>query len=218
MTRPLRALALLPLLCLTACDDLQVGGSLGRGEFDYVCGNPGDASCDGVDAIVGFTFDREVQPVVVDGTFGLVFEGEEDDYEIIPAAPNLVRTTAGFFAFVEPGITDFLAIDNDGRVADFAPMSAAEMDQLALFYDGQPLQSVALRRFQEEIIAAAPLSQGTVLGGGLQYTWSIDGAGVDILGAGSGNIISVEVTDTDAYAVVTASARGFEASILIVAE
>jgi len=204
-------------LTTAACDDLQVEGSLGRGEFDYLCGNPGDATCDGASAIVGITFDREVNPVVVEGTFGLAFEGDEESYDILPAAPNLVRQTAGFFAFVEPGITDFLAVDEDGKVADFAPMTAANMDALAIFYGGQQQQSVALRRFQEELIAAAPLSQGTVLGGGLDFNWQVQGTGVDVR-AGSGNVIAVEVRDSSAMAIVTATARGFQASITITAQ
>ena len=205
-------LAALGLLLLPGCDELDLQGELGNGEFNYQCGGPGDAACDGTHSILGFDLDREVLPVAVGGSFGLAFDDE--DASIVPASGAMVSGSGGgSLRYLAAGTVDFLAINKEGEVVDFTPLSAKEPTALHLYVDATSVGTISHQPYEEFEIAAAPVAGSEVLGGGFGYTWTVQGTGVTLKDGGSDNVAIVELTSSPSGSSLTATAAGFSATV-----
>jgi hypothetical protein len=194
-------LALLALLA-TGCDELDREGKLENGEFEYECGEPGDAACDGAETILGVDFDRDILPIAVDGTFNLRFD--EGDTTIQPAAPDFVASEGGQVRILTATTMDFLAVDPDGVVRDFVDIGSVEPTGLQIFYDGEPVANITDPLGTIEL-AAAPMAGSEVLGGGFSYSWSYTGS-VSLYGQDDGD----NVVEASAYGAgtVTVTSNG----------
>ena len=205
-------------LASTACDELDAKGLLGNGELEYQCGNLGDAACDGAGAVQGFDLDRDVLPIEVGRPFGLIYDGD-DEAVITPASSQLVSVTSEGFEFDQVGTVDFIALNKEGELLDFAPLSSRTADRIAIFEGGDEVTSVSLRRFRDHEIAAAPLDGNDVLGGGRSYQWTMTGDGVDLFNASDDdNVVVVEIRESDANATLSVTSDDFSASVTITAD
>src|SRR5262249_52728226 len=108
--------------CGTGCDELDKNGRLGNGEFQYECVGPGDAACNGTEAILGFDLDRDVLPIAVGGRFHLKFDSNataSSAATLVSVAPDLVHAEGDDFAFTQAATVDFLAKNDEHEVVDF---------------------------------------------------------------------------------------------------
>ncbi len=156
------------LSTLIGCDELDLNGRLGNGEFEYQCIGPGDASCYGTRTILGFDLDRDILPVAVGADFGLTFDSDKEA-SLAATAPTLVSESSGVFSFEEAATVDFYALSKEGKLLDFAPLSSQTATRIAIFEDADEVQAFSARRQYDVEVAAAPMNGNTVLSGGRSY-------------------------------------------------
>lgn len=164
------------LLGLLACSESRyVSGVLGNGEFRYICGVPADANCHGRDEL----FDDEddegaLQPIAINAGFNLTWD-DDDLVEVQPVVSDVASQNDTALWFTADSDVDFLAINEDGEVIDFLGMSGRTPVGLAIFDAGEQITRVDFDVFSFEIAAAPVSSDGSILGGGLSYTWTSTG-------------------------------------------
>ena len=204
------------LLGGTGCDELDLEGRLGNGEFQYLCGN-GDASCNGTETILGFDLDRDILTIAVGGHFGFEFD-DDDATAIVPASSDLVASGGSTYRFTGAGTVDFLAKNDEGRVIDFAPLTSAAPTHLQFFYDGDPVNSLSLERYRDHEIAVAPVTSydDNPLGGGFTYHWNATGD-LNMPTAGDDNTVVVRLSSAST-GTITVSTGSMSATINVVAQ
>jgi len=205
------AITAVTALAATGCDELDLQGQLGNGEFQYQCGGPGDAACDGTYTILGFDLDRDVLPVAVGANFGMSFDDE--DATVVPASEAMVSVNGTTLRYQTAAAVDFLAMSKKGEVIDFAPLTGEEPTALHIYYDGTAVSSISESAYRDIEIAAAPVAGGQVLGGGLTYSWTVQGDNVTLVDGGSDNVAIVNLSSSGAGGSVTATAAGMSATV-----
>ncbi|MEM9693273.1 MAG: hypothetical protein AAGA56_12060 [Myxococcota bacterium] len=197
------------------CDDLQVDGRLGRGEFNYLCGEPGDATCDGTDVFSSFDLDgdREIRTLVVGGTFGLEYD-DDAAVRVVPLGRDALAFDNGTLSFLSATTVEFMALNGENEVLDFVDLSARDMDGVTVYYDGRAVTDVNLEANRDHTLAAAPTAGGDILGGGLDYQWVLSGSGIRSNSLGSSNFVTLRV-DFGATGELTAIANGFTTTVRI---
>lgn len=166
-------LALCVTPALVACDsedDGSLPGDLGNNHFFYECASIDDPQCR--EELTEFP-----EKLAVGARFDLHAKEDNGSSLFVEAAsPVIVTPSTGEFEFAQAGFSAFLAFDDDGKLADFAHVRAADVASLGLEDAfGRSVNQVLLGRGQKTTITVVPRdAEGDMLAGTLTYRWLTD--------------------------------------------
>lgn len=169
---------LLPLTCLlsssfVACDDdvdsAALPGELGSNQFFYGCSSLDDVQCR--EELTSFP-----DFVAVGARFELNASRDLGSSLFIkPASPSLVSAAVGEFEFLEPGISAFLALDDNEELKDFIHLEAVPVDEIQVEGSfGQRVSEVTLEAGRELTLVAVPMGDDEELAGSLSFRWETE--------------------------------------------
>lgn len=161
-------------------------GELGDGTFDYRCANSGDLKCSEADEIDEFELGYDLgsssalpAAVAVGATFGIRYAGSvRDDGDGVLVTVDAVSAAdkrgPNVYAIEQPAEAAFVASDNEGKVVDFAVITALEATEIRVWHDQDELRELRLSVGDSLELTVAPRSDdGTFLAGALPYSWQI---------------------------------------------
>ncbi len=203
MLRILR-LASLGLVLTSGCSGWGTDGTpgeLGKGAFTYACSGDGDPVCRSSTAFDAWAVDfgpkGDFPAAVATGAhfgisyYGDVYQGlERLTLSVRPAAEDLV-TAKGNLLVKQPGAYAFLARTTTGVTADFMHLEAVQPHALEIWSRGMRAASLSVGvGWSVDVGVLAIAADGTVLGGALDWSWSVDAPTVrvqshGIVGSGS---------------------------------
>ncbi len=174
---------------VVACGDSPgegTPGELGAGTFDYRCENSGDLKCSELDEIDEFQLGYDLgsgdsipAAVAVGATFGIRYAGSVKDGNdgvlvTVDSVSAADKRGPNAYAIEQPAEAAFVATDGDGKVVDFAVVTALEATELGIWHDQDDVRTLRLDVGETLTLTVAPRSDdGTFLAGALPYEWRV---------------------------------------------
>jgi len=147
-------------------------GELRTGTFTYECVDKSDVAC-------VFLGSASLPALMAKGSRARVnfSDGNDNSFQVLPAAPRLASLENGNIVFHEPGVVALIAQRGPDQVGDFVNVSIAVLDHLALTSEvvGAPAGMLpgTVPNGQQATVTAAPIGpSGQSLAGALAYTWT----------------------------------------------
>jgi hypothetical protein len=181
--------AAMALVTLAGCGDSPgtgTPGELGDGTFEYRCENSGDLKCSETNAVDEFEIGSDMGgsdtlplAVAVGATFGIRYAGSvrsggDDVLVTVDSVSAEDRRGPNVYAIQQPLQAAITATDNDGKVVDFAVITALEATELGVWHRQDEVDRLAVDVGDMVELTVAPRGEsGTFLAGALPYEWRV---------------------------------------------
>jgi len=133
---------------------------------------------------------------------------------LFSAAPDLLSGDAAELVAWKPGLVAVLARTAEGTVTDFIHLEVAPIARIEVHRSDEGTGDLSVGE-QREFSATPRTKDDRLLGGGLAYTWEVQGAAVEIV-AGEGRTATVRAIDPGTATLVARSGSATGETTIVV--